>query len=83
MSFFKEIQSLGKIKSQTYIMFEAPHKLITSLKDLHSVMGDIEIVLARELTKTYQEVAKKLISEALSGFGKKPPKGEFVVLFHI
>ena len=47
------------------------------------MLGDIEIVFARELTKMFEEVKKKKISEALVHFKKKPPKGEFVLLFHL
>jgi 16S rRNA (cytidine1402-2'-O)-methyltransferase len=83
LTFFKEIKSMGEISSQTYIMFEAPHKLITTLGDMLSVLGDIEVTFTRELTKVHQEVKKETISIALKGFVKKPPKGEFVVLFHI
>ncbi|HSX09705.1 MAG TPA: 16S rRNA (cytidine(1402)-2'-O)-methyltransferase [Candidatus Saccharimonadales bacterium] len=83
IDFFKNIQeSLTKINS-TIIFFEAPHKLLTTLKDLQSVFEDIDIVVCRELTKMYEEVRREKISEALTHFKKTPPKGEFVVLFHL
>jgi len=83
INFFKNIQeSLTKINS-TIIFFEAPHKLLTTLKDLQSVVGDIDIVVCRELTKMYEEVRREKISETLTHFKKTPPKGEFVILFHL
>jgi len=83
VAFFENIRtSLESIKS-TVILFEAPHKLLTSLKDIQSVFGDIDIVLARELTKIYEEVRREKISVSLEHFKKTSPKGEFVVLFHL
>jgi 16S rRNA (cytidine1402-2'-O)-methyltransferase len=83
LDFFKNIKiSLESITS-TVIIFEAPHKMQTSLTDLQSVLGDIDIVLCRELTKMYEEVRREKISESLKHFKKTPPKGEFVLLFHL
>ena len=77
----------GKLKI-TYILFVAPHKLIGTLHDMKDVFGDIEIVLAKELTKIHQSVEKKKISEWLETFknlsaGRQVPKGEYVLLFRI
>jgi 16S rRNA (cytidine1402-2'-O)-methyltransferase len=52
----KQSQELVKA---TVILFEAPHKLVETLKRIKQVFGDIEIVLCRELTKTYEEVTRK------------------------
>jgi len=83
ISFFENIQiSLESIHS-TVIFFEAPHKLLKTLSDVQSVFGDMEIVLCRELTKMYEEVRREKISNALTHFKKTPPKGEFVILFHL
>lgn len=83
ISFFEDIKrSLDTVKS-TVIFFEAPHKLLTTLVDLQSVFGDIDIVVARELTKLFEEVRREKISESLSHFKKAAPKGEFVLLFHL
>lgn len=65
----------------TYIIFVSPHKLLRTLEDMKEVLGDIEIVLAHELTKIHQSVAGKTISSWLEILTK--PKGEFVVLFNL
>lgn len=65
----------------TTIFFCAPHKLTRTLEDTRSVFGDIEIVVARELTKVHEEIWRGRLTNALSYF--KAPKGEFVVLFNI
>jgi len=83
ITFFENIKtSLESIKT-TVILFEAPHKIEKTLVDMQSVFGDIEVVFARELTKVFEEVKHKKISDALEGFKKKEPKGEFVLLFHL
>ncbi len=64
----------------TTIFFCAPHKLVRDLQQLQGALGDIEIVLARELTKVHEEIWRGKISQALVHFDK--PKGEFVLLFH-
>jgi 16S rRNA (cytidine1402-2'-O)-methyltransferase len=83
ISFYENIKSSQKDLNSTVIIFEAPHKLLTSLKELQSVFGDIEVVLCRELTKVYEEVRREKISEALVHFQKTAPKGEFVIVFHL
>lgn len=69
------------IKS-TVIIFEAPHKLLETLKRVKEVFGDIEIVILRELTKIYEEYFKGNISALLEKYEKSEPKGEFVILWH-
>lgn len=66
-------------KKTTYIVFVAPHKLLKTLQDLKEVFGDIEVVLAKELTKIHQKVEKKKITEWLQEL--KNPKGEYILLF--
>jgi 16S rRNA (cytidine1402-2'-O)-methyltransferase len=83
LDFFKDIQTSLESMKSTVIFFEAPHKIIRTLGDMSSVFGDCEIVLCRELTKMYEEVRREKISASLAHFKKNPPKGEFVVLFHL
>ena len=83
ITFFENIKKAQDSLNTTVILFEAPHKLLTTLKELQSVFGDIEIVLCRELTKIYEEVRSEKISDALKHFKKSEPRGEFVILFHL
>lgn len=83
MTFFENIKISQESLKSTIIMFEAPHKLQKTLEELQSVFGDIDIVLARELTKIYEEVRREKISESLNHFKKTEPRGEFVLLFHL
>lgn len=69
--------------SPTVIFFESPHKLLRCFDALEEVFGDIEIVVARELTKIYEEFLTKKISEHKKHFTEHSPKGEFVILFNL
>lgn len=73
-------EKLEKIKtsSNTTILYEAPHKLLSTLKDLKEVLGDRKIVLARELTKIHEEFISGTASELLER--SENIKGEFVLI---
>jgi 16S rRNA (cytidine1402-2'-O)-methyltransferase len=74
---FTELQTMKL--THTNIFYCAPHKLEATLVDMQQVFGNIEIVVARELTKIHEEVWKGPLTEAQTRF--KDPKGEFVLLF--
>ncbi len=74
-----KISSL-KDEIRTIVFYEAPHKLTYTLKDLYEVFGDRRIVLARELTKRFEEFVRCTISEAIDKYNKEAPKGEFVMI---
>lgn len=69
--------------SSTIIIYESPYRMEKTLKDLLNNFGDIEVVIARELTKIYEETQKGKISGLLLSFAGKPPKGEFCLLFNL
>lgn len=69
----------GKTVPATYICYCAPHKLLQTLADLDSVLGETQMMVARELTKIHEETWKGTPKEAMTHF--ENPKGEFVLLF--
>ncbi len=71
-----------EIINSTVIIFESPYKLQRSLSDIKEVFGDIEITIARELTKIHEEIKKDKISSILEYY-KKGIKGEIVILFNL
>ena len=75
-------ERLNEVKNdpRTLIFYEAPHKLVTTLKDMLAVLGNRKIVLARELTKKYEEFRRTTLEDALAYYEANPPKGEFVLL---
>lgn len=68
-------------KGVTAIFYSAPHKFQHDLSNIRTEFGDIEIVVARELTKIHEETWRGKISDASIYFSK--PQGEFVLLLNI
>ncbi len=79
----QNINSTVQIIKLTVILFEAPHRLFRTLKEMQEVFGDIDIVICRELTKVHEEIRREKISESVKHFAKTNPKGEFVLLFNL
>jgi len=75
-------ERLGSIsrETRTMVFYEAPHKLIHTLKDLRDLLGNRRIAIARELTKKFEEVWRTTLDEAIARYGNEPPKGEFVII---
>ena len=73
-------QELEEIKKSdvTIILYEAPHKLKDTLKDLASALENRMITIARELTKIHEEFVRGTANELLQIFDN--PKGEFVLI---
>lgn len=71
-----ELEEL-KFISHTLIFYEAPHRIMETLEDMLSIFGNRQIVLARELTKSYEEYCRGTISELISML---PLKGEMVLI---
>ena len=67
----------------TLVFYEAPHRILESVADLQAVFGDErEIVLARELTKLFENIHRCTMGEAMAWLNSDPnnQRGEFVVL---
>lgn len=78
----KRLLSL-KNEERTVIFYESPHRILKTLQTIHDALGDIEIVVARELTKKFEEVLRTAVSRAITHFSNKKILGEFVVLFNL
>lgn len=76
------LEHLESIKGDrhTLIFYEAPHKLVNTLRDLLEALGDRRISLARELTKLHEEVIRTTLSGALELYEQQPPRGEYVLV---
>jgi 16S rRNA (cytidine1402-2'-O)-methyltransferase len=70
-----------KDEERTVIFYESPHRILKTLEAIKETLGDIEVVVARELTKKFEEVIRVKVSEAIDHFSKKKILGEFVVLW--
>ena len=78
----QQLQQLEQI-THTQVFYESPHRIVATVDDIVSVMGaDRRLVLARELTKTFETVysAKASVVQAWLAADHNQQKGEFVVL---
>lgn len=73
------LQSIAK-EHRTMIFYEAPHRLLSTLKELCEALGDRNAACIKELTKKYEHVERKTLSELLLFYKENPPKGEFVLI---
>ena len=68
-------------EGRTMIFYEAPHKLVATLRDLADTFGrEREISLCRELTKLHEEIRRTTLGEAADWYGEETPRGEFVLV---
>ncbi len=83
LSLLQNVVRQNEYIKNTVIIFEAPHKLVSTLLEIKQVFGDIEIVLGRELTKIHEEVRREKVSQSITHFNQTTPKGEIVILFNL
>jgi 16S rRNA (cytidine1402-2'-O)-methyltransferase len=76
----KQLKELAGEK-RTVILYESPHRLVRFLEDFLEVAGDREIVIARELTKKFEEIKRAGAEELLEHFSGRKPRGEFIIVF--
>lgn len=65
--------------SHTLLFYEAPHRLLETLKLLRELLGDRQMAVGRELTKKFEEFVRGSFSEAIAHFEANPPRGEFTL----
>lgn len=76
----EEVLSELKEESRTIILYEAPHHLLRTLKELYEVLGERRITLCRELTKKFETVLPTTLQEAASRYESEEPRGEYVLV---
>lgn len=69
-----------KEESRTMILYEAPHHLKGTLKELYGVLGNRKITLCRELTKKFETIFPTTLEEALEYYESNDPRGEYVLV---
>ncbi len=69
-----------KEESRTMILYEAPHHLKGTLKELYGVLGNRKITLCRELTKKFETVFPTTLEDALEYYESNDPRGEYVLV---
>lgn len=76
----EEILSELEKETRTILLYEAPHKLKKTLKDLYEKVGNRRISLCRELTKKHETNFRTTLEEAIAYYDVNEPKGEFVLV---
>lgn len=76
-----KLESL-KVEKRTIILYESPHRIVRTLRDLLDYLGDRDVVIARELSKKFEEFIRGRLSDVLRQVSSVSPRGEFVVLLH-
>ncbi len=71
------IQGL-KDEKRTIVLYESPHRVLKTLSELHEAWGDRQVVVARELTKKFEEVVRGPLSLVIKLLSSRPTRGEYV-----
>jgi 16S rRNA (cytidine1402-2'-O)-methyltransferase len=73
---------LGRLENEprTMIFYESPYRLVRTLTDILTVFGERHIALTREMTKVFEEVQRKPITQILASCKTRSPKGEYVLI---
>lgn len=69
-----------KDETRTIILYEAPHHLVKTIKDLFDTVGDRKLTLCRELTKKFETILPTTIQHALEIYESEEPRGEYVLV---
>lgn len=65
----------------TVVAYESPHRILSTLEDMSGILAQRPVVLARELTKKFEEILRGTSQELWERMKHGKPKGEFVVIF--
>ena len=76
----KEALARLENETRTMVLYEAPHHVLATLKELASVLGERQIRILRELTKIHESVLFFTLPEAVRYFEEIEPKGEMVLV---
>ncbi|MEA3485670.1 MAG: 16S rRNA (cytidine(1402)-2'-O)-methyltransferase [Candidatus Aerophobetes bacterium] len=78
----ERIRKLEKLKDEerTIIIYESPHRLKKVLPEVREILGDRRIAVGRELTKKFEEIIRRRVSEVEDIFKDRRPRGEFTLV---
>jgi 16S rRNA (cytidine1402-2'-O)-methyltransferase len=73
---------LGLLSSEprTIVLYESPHRVLKTLEEIRTVFGERHVVVARELTKKFEEIVRGPISSVLEELHRKQTRGEYVLV---
>jgi 16S rRNA (cytidine1402-2'-O)-methyltransferase len=78
----KRLNRLRALKEleTTIVLYESPHRIVATLQAIADVFGDVEMVVARELTKQFEEIVSALPAAHLERLASREVRGEFTVV---
>ncbi|MDP2683259.1 MAG: 16S rRNA (cytidine(1402)-2'-O)-methyltransferase [Deltaproteobacteria bacterium] len=68
---------------KTIVLYESPKRLLESLADINSILGNISVVVAREMTKLHEEIIRGKVISVLEGLRGREMKGEITLLLNL
>lgn len=75
----RRLQALAS-EPRSIVLYEAPHRLRSALRDIFEILGDRHAVIAREITKVHEEFVHGRASDLVSAFEEREPKGEITLI---
>ena len=75
-SFFEKLKN----EERTIILYESPHRILKTVKDIGEYWGNRNLVIARELTKKFEEFIRGTVQEIIEELSQQPRKGEIVII---
>lgn len=76
----QEVLEELKDETRTIVIYEAPHRLVRTLKELLETLGDRRMTVLRELTKKHETAWQTTIEDAITRYEQEDPKGECVLV---
>jgi 16S rRNA (cytidine1402-2'-O)-methyltransferase len=76
----REILEELKGESRTIVLYESPHRLKDTLKELEESLGNRKLTMCRELTKKFETIIPFTLEEAVAFFASQEPRGEYVLV---
>jgi 16S rRNA (cytidine1402-2'-O)-methyltransferase len=64
----------------TLVLYESPHRIVASMEAIREVFGEVPVVVARELTKQFEEIVSATPSEHIARLATAPVRGEFTLV---
>jgi len=75
----KALEAL-KPETRTIVLYEAPHRLLKTLKDLLQALGDRDLAICNDITKYHERTDRLKLSKAVEQFESEEPRGEYALV---
>lgn len=75
----RAMESLAGL-NHPFVLYESPHRIAKTLKDLAERMGNRKVIICREMTKLHEEFIETTLGEAAEMYESEKPRGEFTLI---